>query len=152
MFCIQLNSNVVFWAVFLFHTNIRVCYNLSFRLFFSFSGIKYERERDGRKKRISCSAQFCEKFQTFPIKINSKESSKYFFFCCCCARETKKFFFPFRYHKKNYFFPSHVLVLALIFYAGKISCFHIIAQNRVISERKRKAHEKIKEREICRHF
>lgn len=74
-----------------------------FVFFFSFSGIKYERERDGRKK-ISCSAQFCEKFQTFPIKINSKESSKYFFFCCCCARETKKFFFPFRYHKKKIIF------------------------------------------------
>lgn len=96
MFCIQLNSNVVFG---LFFSSILTSGVLQF-IFSFFSGIKYERERDGKK--ISCSAQFCEKFQTFPIKINSKESSNYFFFCY--ARETRKFFFPFRYHeKKNYF-------------------------------------------------
>jgi len=89
MFCIQLNSNVVFWAVFSF-------IHFGYVTIYLFSGIKYERERDG--KRISCSAH-SEKFQTFPIKIISKESSNSFL-----LREKRKFFFLFRYHKKLFSF------------------------------------------------
>jgi hypothetical protein len=68
-----------------------------------------------------------EKFQTFPIKIISKESSNSFYFV---AERNESFSSHFVIMKKLFF------LLLLLFFPSR---FHIIAPNRVISERKRKA-------------